>query len=359
MLGFSLPALSQTGIGTTSPDASAQLDVSSTTKGFLPPRMTEAERDAISSPADGLVIYQTDGAVGLHVRYLGSWVKIDGTNATNVAAAGAVMNTGDETIGGVKTFSSTIVGNLSGNVSGNSNTVTNGVYTTSSVTALSDISDAGSGAIITSFERSKLNSISNGAEPNVQINWNAISGDAAILNKPSIQTSNFYLGQDTLGGIVFYIYRNAYGEEHGLICSKYAQDGMAYHNSNSLFQANRDDDGVYNTNVMIADGNSPIANWVNDHNNGLNTSNSGFSDWYIPSLDEMLLISSTRFITNKVLRNLYDNGDWDVDDWGIQTTYWTSTTSQYNSSAHTVDREGVGRALPTYAAPRLRVIRAF
>lgn len=77
LVGFTLPALSQTGIGTTTPDASAQLDVSSTTKGFLPPRMTEAERDAISSPADGLVIYQTNATAGLYVRSSGAWVKLD------------------------------------------------------------------------------------------------------------------------------------------------------------------------------------------------------------------------------------------------------------------------------------------
>ena len=47
------------GIATTSPNASALLDVSSTTKGFLPPRMTTTQRDAISSPAAGLVIYNT------------------------------------------------------------------------------------------------------------------------------------------------------------------------------------------------------------------------------------------------------------------------------------------------------------
>jgi hypothetical protein len=47
------------GVGTVSPNAAALLDVSSTTKGFLPPRMTTAERDAISSPPAGLVIYNT------------------------------------------------------------------------------------------------------------------------------------------------------------------------------------------------------------------------------------------------------------------------------------------------------------
>ncbi len=40
-------------------DASAKLQVDSTTQGFLPPRMTDAERDAIVSPAAGLMIYDT------------------------------------------------------------------------------------------------------------------------------------------------------------------------------------------------------------------------------------------------------------------------------------------------------------
>lgn len=53
-------ANAQVGIGTTSPDASAVLDVESTTKGFLPPRMNTTERDAISSPALGLTIYNEE-----------------------------------------------------------------------------------------------------------------------------------------------------------------------------------------------------------------------------------------------------------------------------------------------------------
>lgn len=56
---FSLMSSAQVGIGITTPNASAQLDVTSTTKGFLPPRMTLAQRNAIVSPAAGLVIYNT------------------------------------------------------------------------------------------------------------------------------------------------------------------------------------------------------------------------------------------------------------------------------------------------------------
>lgn len=50
----------QVGIGTTTPNASSVLDISSTTQGMLAPRMTTAQRTAISSPANGLLVYDTD-----------------------------------------------------------------------------------------------------------------------------------------------------------------------------------------------------------------------------------------------------------------------------------------------------------
>jgi len=52
----------QVGINTdnSAPAASAMLDVKSTTKGLLPPRLTTAQRTAVASPADGLVVYDTD-----------------------------------------------------------------------------------------------------------------------------------------------------------------------------------------------------------------------------------------------------------------------------------------------------------
>ncbi len=48
------------------PDPSAMLDVKSTTKGLLPPKMTQAQRNAIVSPATGLTIFQTDAGPGLY-----------------------------------------------------------------------------------------------------------------------------------------------------------------------------------------------------------------------------------------------------------------------------------------------------
>ncbi len=58
--GASGHAQSNVGIGNPTPDASSLLDLTSTTMGFLTPRMTQAQRNAITTPATGLLIYQTD-----------------------------------------------------------------------------------------------------------------------------------------------------------------------------------------------------------------------------------------------------------------------------------------------------------
>ncbi|MEY4211581.1 MAG: hypothetical protein RLZ92_1962 [Pseudomonadota bacterium] len=52
-------AISQVGIGTNSPSPNAILDISSTSKGLLPPRMSIGDRDAISNPPAGLLIFNT------------------------------------------------------------------------------------------------------------------------------------------------------------------------------------------------------------------------------------------------------------------------------------------------------------
>ncbi|MDI6045195.1 hypothetical protein [Flavobacterium yafengii] len=68
----------QVGIGTITPHASSVLDVSSTTQGMLTPRMTTAQRMAISSPADGLMVYDTDLKSFYHYNStLASWNVIN------------------------------------------------------------------------------------------------------------------------------------------------------------------------------------------------------------------------------------------------------------------------------------------
>jgi hypothetical protein len=71
------------GVGTASPNASAALDVTSTIGGFLPPRMTTAQRDAIASPATGLIIKNT--TINALQEYNGvSWETLNNTYVPKV-----------------------------------------------------------------------------------------------------------------------------------------------------------------------------------------------------------------------------------------------------------------------------------
>ncbi len=79
------------------PDGSAMLDVKSTDKGILIPRMTEVQRDAISSPAEGLIIYQTDETEGLYYYDGTNWIIMGasyGTGENNAGNAGIGSNYG-------------------------------------------------------------------------------------------------------------------------------------------------------------------------------------------------------------------------------------------------------------------------
>ncbi len=72
----------EVGIGTSSPSASALLDVTSTNKGILIPRMTSSQKNAISSPTTGLLIFQTDAPAGFYYYNGSSWISISNPGTT-------------------------------------------------------------------------------------------------------------------------------------------------------------------------------------------------------------------------------------------------------------------------------------
>jgi hypothetical protein len=88
------PASGSAGIGTSTPDASSALDMVSTTKGMLLPRMTKAQRDAIIAPAAGLLIYQTNSTAGFYYYDGSAWTAVAPKNAnktlSNLTAPTAV-----------------------------------------------------------------------------------------------------------------------------------------------------------------------------------------------------------------------------------------------------------------------------
>ncbi|WP_396212578.1 beta strand repeat-containing protein [Flavobacterium sp.] len=90
---FSQLSIAQVGIGTTLPDPSSELDVSSplNDKGVLIPRMTQAQRNLIISPATSLLIYQTDNTPGFYYYNGTIWVGLTAGASTDWTLLG---NTG-------------------------------------------------------------------------------------------------------------------------------------------------------------------------------------------------------------------------------------------------------------------------
>jgi hypothetical protein len=105
----------QTGIGTTTPNAAAKLEIASTDKGLLIPRMTKAQRESITlaAAANGLLVYQTDDVVGFYVNNstttTPSWTRLNSDwirSGNNISyTAGNVSTTGALTGGNSDTSS--------------------------------------------------------------------------------------------------------------------------------------------------------------------------------------------------------------------------------------------------------------
>src|ERR1700710_551889 len=72
------PSTGAVGIGTTSPNASSLLEVISTTKGVLFPRMTLAQCNAIVTPATGLLVFQTNSTPGFYYYSGTTWTAVTG-----------------------------------------------------------------------------------------------------------------------------------------------------------------------------------------------------------------------------------------------------------------------------------------
>ena len=146
----------------------------------------------------------------------------------------------------------------------------------------------------TTVEKTKLAGIVAGAEVNVNADWNAVTGDAQILNKPTIPAS-LYIGQSYQGGIIFWLDDSGL---HGLIAATEDQStGVVWTTAalqTTLSNAARN--GVYsgqaNTERVIihAGAGSYAAQICANYQGG------GYGDWYLPSYTELDLMYKKRGI---------------------------------------------------------------
>ena len=99
-LFFSMEIFAQTGIGTTTPDASAKLEVNSTNKGFLPPRIALTALNSaspVTSPATGLLIFNTASAGTNPNQVTPGYYYWDGVNSKWVRLEDKADNLGNHT----------------------------------------------------------------------------------------------------------------------------------------------------------------------------------------------------------------------------------------------------------------------
>ena len=319
-------------IGAATIDTSAALDISSTLQGFLPPRMTQIQRDAIFNPAVGLLVWCSDcGVKGLFSVFTGSsWSELQ-----LMSPEGSIPIVSTFPISSFGFNSATISGAVTFN--GGKSVLAKGLcYSKSPYPNISDFvtaTDTGNGSM--SYTLNNLDSNSRYFVRAFAQNQNGI----AYGSQQEFTTKRTIAVGDTFGGgIVAYILKAGdigyvQGEQHGIIVSE-------IHPINQRVEYGSCGSGLsypeYQSNIMVLDSTKTQRRLLSAiHNmNLINSSCSnissvtyyvdnwmynGYSDWVVPSLDDLYAIKSNQSIINNSLDINHQ-----LKTGGVQ--YWSSTT---------------------------------
>jgi hypothetical protein len=272
----------QVGIGTPTPLPSAVLEVNSSNKGMLIPRMLEVQKNAITSPAQGLLIYQTTPPVGFYY-YNNGWIYINSAGQQGPAGAdgkNTVVKTSTEAAG--------------------ANCAKGGVKLEFGIDANS-------------------NNVLDAAEINATLTKYVCNG-----NTPG--SFDHYIGEAFGGGVIFHLWKEG-AVEHGLIVCQtgLVGNGGAWSNvsSTSVGAAARSAwDGLNNCAAIV----NQTGHTQSAAGQALLFISNTATDWYLPSYAEMNLLWTNLFNVNKTISTII----------GASTipffNFWTSTESN-NSQA--------------------------
>lgn len=148
-LTINLETFAQVGIGTTNPDGSSMLDVTSTTKGMLAPRMTTAQKTAIVTPASGLLVYDT--TLGKFSYYSGSaWITMEANTGRDNYVLVKTLSDFPAPVAGVITLAAGTMYEINGAINLGANSINlNGCILVGSDPSSDKLNYTGSGSLFT------------------------------------------------------------------------------------------------------------------------------------------------------------------------------------------------------------------
>jgi hypothetical protein len=187
------------------------------------------------------------------------------------------------------------------------------------------------------------------AGSNITINGNTISAISGV------SSNSYYLGQDTLGGIVFYIYIGSDGNQHGLIVSK-IETTAQWQSTFSTTGATSMWDGFSNTSLLI---NSPAKDWIISNFT---------SEWYLPSINELHILFQNIYHLNKAI-SMGNLTNLPFGQSASNDYYWSSTEKidevQYTGDENNAYTFGIPQAYnyilgdSKSASRKVRAVRSF
>jgi hypothetical protein len=320
------------GIGTNSPDSSALLELNSSNKGFLPPRITTSQRNAITHPAEGLQIFNTTTHC-LEMFVYGRWQNVFCGVADIVTITNPSLST--DSISSITTSSATCGGNITND--GGGNITARGVCWSTTNNPTIDLTTKTNDGTGTGLFTSSIT----GLTPNTTYYVRSYATNGAGTsygNEVSFTTNSLQIGQLHSGGLVFYIDISG---QHGLVCAPTEQPRAIWgcYGTNLGTQANFGT-GANNTSIILSRcSQTNTAAYLCD-----TLTLNGYEDWYLPSQNELILMWQNL--------HMYGMGNFHND-------FYLSSSELDNNTALGVYFNCCGATSLKYHDNWVRAIRAF